>query len=208
MKTLKIFIAILFLSLVSCKSEKVEEETAKGACCAKKDSKTEECLKVSDQSLFNISSKWITQNKDSISFSNFKGKITIIAMVFTHCESACPRIVADMKRVEKEFTKEELNELNFLLISMDPERDTPDRFLEFAKENQINSDWSMISSDENATMEMANLLGVRVKKLSNGGFDHSNTIHVLNREGEILFQQNGLQTDPKETISKIKSNLK
>jgi len=207
MKSLKILIAILFLSLISCKSEKIEDETTKGTCCAKKGTNTEECLKVTDLSLFNITSKWITQNQDTISFSHFSGKLTIIAMVFTHCESACPRIVADIKRIEKEFSKVELEKVNFVLVSMDPERDTPKRFLEFAKENQIDNSWTMISSDENSTMEIANLLGVRIKKMSNGGFDHSNTIHLLNKNGEILFQQNGLQTEPRETILKIQDNI-
>ena len=87
--------------------------------------------------------------------------------------------MADIQRIEKSFTPEELKNIQFLLISMDPLRDTPERFIEFSKEYQLNDDWICISSDENATMEIANVLNVRIKPLAGGGFDHSNVIHLI-----------------------------
>ena len=143
-----------------------------------------------------------------MTFKNLSNKITIAAMVFTHCESACPRIIADIQRIEKAFTKEELQKIQFLLISMDPVRDTPERFIEFSKNHQLNDNWICISSDNNATMEIANVLNVRIKPLSNGGFDHSNTIFLFDNNGNIVFQQNGLAQEPTEMIKQITSLIK
>ena len=161
----------------------------------------------SSESIFNLDSKWIKQNKDSMSLKDLSNKITITAMVFTHCESACPRIVADLQRIEKVFSKEELESIQFLLISMDPERDTPDRFIEFSNDHQLNKNWICISSNDDATMEIANVLNVRIKKLSDGGFDHSNTIHLLDKNGNLVFQQNGLAQEPTQIIKVAKSLL-
>lgn len=203
MKNYKILIALLLLFQFSCNTKEEEK-----SCCKKKD-KVEEVApqEISDESLFNLESTWLMQNDEKVSFGHFKNKIIVAAMVFTHCEAACPRIVADIQRIEKALTEQELENITFLLISMDPERDTPERFKEFAADHQLNKDWVMISSDDDATMEMANILNVRIKKLSDGGFDHSNTIHLLDGGGKIIYQQNGLAQEPTEILKQIKIQL-
>lgn len=55
---------------------------------------------------------------------------------------------------------------------------------------------------------MANLLNVKVKKLACGGFDHSNTIHIINQQGLITYQQNGLEQEPEGSIESVKNLLK
>jgi protein SCO1/2 len=198
---------LLFLSLVilfAC-NEKQEADD----CCKKGSKQTTEVSKpAAAESIFNLESKWIKQNKDSMSLNDLSSKITVAAMVFTHCESACPRIVADIQRIEKAFSKEELQNIQFLLISMDPLRDTPERFIEFSKEHQLNDNWICISSNNDATMEIANVLNVRIKPLTGGGFDHSNTIHLIDKNGNIVFQQNGLAQEPTDLVAETKNLLK
>lgn len=200
-----IALAVSTFFIFSC-NEKEEKE-----CCKKDKNKTEEVVEnetTSNESIFNLESKWVKQNKDNISLKDLSNKITVAAMVFTHCESACPRIVADIQRIEKAFSKEELQNIQFLLITMDPERDTPERFVEFSNDHQLNDNWTCISSNNDATMEIANVLNVRVKPLADGGFDHSNTIHLIDKNGNIVFQQNGLAQEPTEMIEKIKTLIK
>ena len=57
-------------------------------------------------------------------------------------------------------------------------------------------------------MESANELNVRINPLTGGGFDHSNTIHLIDKNGNIVFQQNGLAQEPTEMIEKIKTLIK
>ncbi len=200
MKNIIMAFSLSALFLFSCK-EKEEKE-----CCKKDKGKTEEVINSvsSNESIFNLESRWVKQTKDSMSLQDLSHKITVAAMVFTHCESACPRIVADIQRIEKSFTAEELKNIQFLLISMDPTRDTPERFKEFSKEYQLNDNWICISSNDNGTMELANVLNVRIKPLAGGGFDHSNTIHLIDKNGNITFQQNGLAQEPTEMVNAIR----
>ncbi len=192
-KTILILFSLVAL-FCSCKGDGEKD------CCKKEGSSTLSTGIIPSESLFNISSAWQTQHGDTIALNHLKNKISVVAMVFTHCESACPRIVADMQRIEKSFSEVALKQINFVLISMDPARDTPERFREFAKDHQLNDNWTLLRSDESATMEIANVLNVRVKKLSDGGFDHSNSIFVLNQHGVVAHQQNGLEQEPSETI--------
>lgn len=209
MKKVKILTALLLCTmLMSCKSsisEKVGEKQSKECCTIT--ALGSDVAKIPDESVYNLNSSWKTEKGDSVPFSHFQGKVTVAAMVFTHCASACPRIIADIQRIEKSLLLEERKQVRFLLISMDPERDTPERMQEFAEQFQLNEQWTLISSNEDATMEMANILGVRVKKLSDGGFDHSNVIHVINSAGIIIHQQQGLAVDPAETVAAVQRLL-
>lgn len=198
---LSVFLAIVF---ISCNENK---DTRMKSCCSKE--KPAAKLKaLSGESVYNLTSPWVTQNNQSIQLTRFEGKIIIVAMIFTHCESACPRIVADMQRIESALSTKELRQIDFLLISMNPERDTPARLTEFSKEHNLKTNWTLICSNKDATMEIANVLGVRVKKLEGGGFDHSNVIHVFNQEGLIVHQQNGFAVEQGETLEAIRNLLK
>ena len=197
-------IIILSACLISC--NKNQEIKTKSCCSKEKPAGT--LNELSGESIYNLTSLWTTQTKESFQLNHFKNKIVIAAMVFTHCESACPRIVSDMQRIESSLSEKELQQVTFLLISMDPERDTPARLTEFAGVHKLNSNWTLICSNLDATMEIANVLGVKVKKLETGGFDHSNIIHVLDQQGVIVHQQNGFAVEQDETLKAIRNLIK
>jgi len=67
--------------------------------------------------------------------------------------------------------------------------------------------WTFVCSDDDATAEMANVLGVRIKKLSGGGFDHSNTVYVIGNDGVIAHRQDGLGQDPAGTLQAVHTLL-
>lgn len=201
---MKISFALLILIstiLISC----AKKHELKAKSCCSKETSAETLKEISGESIYNLTSLWTTQSKESLQLSHFQSKIVITAMVFTHCESACPRIVADMQRIESSLSQKDLQQVTFLLISMDPERDTPARLSEFAGEHKLNANWTLICSSLDATMEIANVLGVKVKKLENGGFDHSNIIHVFDQQGVIVHQQNGFVVEQDETIKAFRN---
>lgn len=204
MRTTILLTIFLTTILVSCNSKHSSKEKS---CCSKE--KTEaKPTEISGESVYNLSSTWVTQKNESIQLSKFKDKIIVAAMIFTHCESACPRIVADMQRIESSMSPKELEQIDFLLISMDPERDTPARLTEFSKEHKLDAKWTLICSSQSSTMEIANVLGVRAKKLEDGGFDHSNIINVFDQGGVVTHQQNGFAVELDETIKAVKKLLK
>ena len=204
MKTSLALIIILSTVLNACNKN---AETKTKSCCSNEKSAIEP-KEFSGESVYNLTSSWTTQKKENIKLDHFRNKITVAAMVFTHCESACPRIVADMQRIESSLSKTELQQVTFLLISMDPERDTPARLTEFSTDHKLNANWTLICSSLDATMEIANVLGVKVKKLEGGGFDHSNIIHVFDQEGVIVNQQNGFAVEQDETLKAIRSLIR
>ncbi len=175
----------------------------------KKDEQNKETLvienNISDESIFNLTSKWKTEENETIELKDLKGKTLVMVMIYTTCKAACPRLVADMRNIESKLPKNKLSELQFILVSIDPKNDTPTRLKSFAKENLMDDEhWTFLQGTESDVREFANVLAVKYKQISPLDFSHSNIISVFNSGGELVHQQEGLGVDNKETIETIK----
>ena len=171
--------------------------------------KIEKTDEISENSIFNLTSKWNTEEGKTIQLEELKGKTLVMVMIYTTCKAACPRLVADMRNIEKEIPKNLLNEISFVLVSIDPETDTPKKLKAFAIENYMDGEqWTFLQGDINSVREFANVLAVKYKQISPMDFSHSNIISVFNPQGELVHQQEGLGVDNKETISKIIETVK
>lgn len=159
---------------------------------------------ISEESIFNLTSEWKTQDNKTIHLEDLKGKVTVMVMIYTTCKAACPRLVADMRDIESKMPKAKLEDLNFVLVSIDPETDTPERLKKFAKENFMDAPhWTFLQGNANTVQEFANVLAVKYKKISPMDFSHSNIISVFNKNGELVHQQEGLGVNNENTVAKI-----
>lgn len=156
------------------------------------------------ESIYNVSSKWKNRHGEMLALDDLGGKVQVVAMVYTHCEHACPRILADMERIRENLSEELLSQTNFTIISIDPERDTPQRLTNFANENKLTEDkWTLLNGDQGDVLEIAALLGVKYKRISDTDFTHSNMITVLNKEGEIVHQRKKIEDQHPRVIEVI-----
>lgn len=189
-------------AIISC-----NRTSSDGSCCSTSSSDAGS-TEISGLSVFQLNNEWETYRDETVTLKDFGGKVIVSAMIFTSCPSACPRLVADMKNIEEKLSPEEREKVQFLLISMDPENDDPETMRQFAEDFRLNDSWELIRSDEASTMEIAQVLGVKVKPLEGGGFDHSNIIHFMNRKGEIVHQQHGLNMKPEEGAEIVRELIK
>ncbi len=158
--------------------------------------------KVSDNSIYQLDSKWRDESGKTISLADLKEKKQIMAMIFTSCTYACPLILNDMKKIESQ-TKSK--DVNYLLVSIDPARDTPEVLKSFAERNNLDlNKWRLITGNQNGISELAAVLGFRYKKEKDGSFSHSNIISVLNENGEIAFQHFGLNQSVQDVLNSLK----
>lgn len=159
---------------------------------------------ISENSIFNLTTKWNTQDAKSIELKELKGKTVVLVMIYTTCKAACPRLVADMRNIVKEIPEEYTNKVQYVFVSIDPKNDTPKRLKEFAKENYMDANnYTFLQGTESGVREFANVLAVKYKEISPLDFSHSNIISVFNPQGELVHQQEGLGVDNKETVSSI-----
>ena len=159
---------------------------------------------ISEESIFNLTSNWNTEEGEVIQLEDLKGKTLAMVMIYTTCKAACPRLVADMRNIESKIPKENIENLRFVLVSIDPKVDTPTRLKEFAIENEMDGEqWTFLQGTESGVREFANVLAVKYKQISPMDFSHSNIISVFNPKGELIHQQEGLGVDNKETVEAI-----
>lgn len=196
---------------MKCEGEKTFQHSGNCSVCkmdlksiAEKPSKVVDEHEISDESIFNLTSQWYTEEGKEIQLEDLKGKALVMVMIYTTCKAACPRLVADMRNIEAKIPKENINSLQFVLVSIDPKTDTPERLKAFAKENFMDDNhWTFLQGTESSVREFANVLAVKYKQISPIDFSHSNIISVFNSDGELIHQQEGLGVDNKETIKAI-----
>lgn len=159
---------------------------------------------ITELSIYNLPSKWTNQNGRDLELKEFRGDVLVMVMIYTSCQAACPRLVADMRHIEQNLSDKTKPHVKFLLVSIDPEVDTPERLKVFSIENKMDGNqWVFLRSTEDNTREFAAVLAVNYKKISPIDFSHSNIISVFNSEGELYFQQEGLGVSYDKTIEKI-----
>lgn len=156
---------------------------------------------IESASIFNLSSKWKTQNDETIELKDLKGDVLVMVMVYTSCQAACPRLVADMRNIRKKIDSEDVR---YVLVSIDPEVDTPEVLKAFAIENEMDSkEWTFLQGTVDDVREFSNVLAVKYKQISPIDFSHSNIISVFDKQGVLYHQQEGLGVDNETTVSKI-----
>lgn len=196
---------------MQCEGDKVYQEEGSCPVCnmdikpiAEKVKAIHNSDEISETSIFNLTTKWNTEEGESIELKDLKGKTIVMVMIYTTCKAACPRLVADMRNIEAQIPDELIKDINFVMVSIDPETDTPKRLKEFAIENFMDGEqWTFLQGSVSGVREFANVLAVKYKEISPLDFSHSNIISVFNTNGELMHQQEGLGVDNKETIKTI-----
>lgn len=164
---------------------------------------------ISPDSIYNVPTKWEKQNGENITFSDLKDKVLVTAMIFTSCKTACPRLTAEMRTISEKVGKTDPDKIQYLLISIDPENDTPEVMKRYLSVNRFNENqWTFIRGNEESTRELANIMAVKYKEISPIEFSHSNIITVYSKKGILSFQKEGLDGDYDAIVNDIKKQIK
>jgi protein SCO1/2 len=130
-----------------------------------------------------------------------------MGMIFTNCGYACPHLTNDMKNIAAKL-KGKREKVNFVQVSFDTERDNPEQLQKFSSEMGLDKDWILLHGNEQAVRTLSVLLNVQFDKDAEGNFSHSNLITVLDKNGVLVYQKEGLDADHVETVEKINELLK
>jgi protein SCO1/2 len=154
--------------------------------------------------LYQLDSTWDSDAGRTIRLEVLRGRPQVVAMFFTQCEFACPLLVNDMKRIEAALPESIRQQTDFLLVSFDSARDTPEVLRAYRSRLKLPLErWTLLTGRPEDIRELAALLGVNYRQDARGQFAHSNLITLLNAEGEVIAQQNGLNLAPDDMAQKL-----
>jgi protein SCO1/2 len=74
-----------------------------------------------------------------------KGKILLINFFFTECDAICPLTTENLARVQELLGPRVGNEIRMVSISLQPERDTPDRLASYARTYGVGPGWLFLT---------------------------------------------------------------
>lgn len=128
---------------------------------------------------------------EQMSTSELEGKVVLMYFGYTNCPDFCPTTLRDFLRVKQDLG-DQADEVAFMMVSVDPARDTPavmKEFLEFydpefigltgTEEDlvPIKQEFGIISDPGEATPETGSYF-----------VDHSTKTYVLNQDGELALE--------------------
>ncbi|MFD2517524.1 SCO family protein [Salinimicrobium flavum] len=201
-----VFILFVLLLFSACNQSDKKQDMAEKEVAATENSA--ENTELPELSIYHLPATWTTQNNEYIQLEDLRGNVLVMVMIYTSCKAACPRLIADMRNIEKQVPGKYLGKTKFIMVSIDPETDTPQRLEAFAKENEMEEDhWVFLRGTPEDTREFATVLAVSYKKISPIDFSHSNIISVFDEEGVLVHQQEGLGVDNTETVEAIKTEI-
>ncbi|MBX2985960.1 MAG: SCO family protein [Bacteroidia bacterium] len=159
---------------------------------------------IPSESIFNLTSEWQNQEGEKLHLKDLQGKTLVVVMIYTHCKAACPILVSKMKKIEAKIDRKYIDNVSLVLVSIDPENDTPEQLKKFAKTNKMEAkQWIFLRSNELATQEFANVLSMKYKKIDPVDFSHSNIITVFDPRGTLINQEEGTEIDVEKVVSTV-----
>ena len=150
---------------------------------------------------------FIDQDSNIITNETFKDKIYVADFVFLSCESICPKMNVQMKRLYDIYKGNP--DIVFLSHTIDPDNDTLERIKEFMKAQNIETaKWHMVRGNEEDVLKIANqgYFSIAYKdsttKDPGAQYEHQGWMILVDKYGRVRSMKDG--TDQFEVAKLIK----
>jgi protein SCO1 len=130
-----------------------------------------------------------TQGKPA-SPAALRGHPTLVFFGFTHCPDVCPTTLALLANVQKQVAQQDpaLSGIKVALISVDPERDTPEQLGSYIA--SFRGDLIGLTGSASEIVKATRGFGVAAARVDLGGgnytMDHSAAVFVLDSQARIV----------------------
>jgi protein SCO1/2 len=158
----------------------------------------------SDKSVFRLDTKWTSDTGREMKLAELRGRPLVVALFFTSCQHSCQFIVRDMKSIESRLSKKSRGKVEFLLVSIDPERDSVEALAAFRTKLGLGTEhWHLLRGPDKAVRQLADRIGFNYYPGSKTQFAHSLLVTVLDGDGEVVHQQVGIGVDRRGAVSTL-----
>ena len=127
----------------------------------------------------------ISDQNMNFAIDDFKGKWSILFFGFTFCPDICPLTMKQLSNVKEEL-KDKANRINFYLVSIDPDRDSPENlrtYLDNFDKEFIGLTGEIDKIYKFSTQVNAPFFPVVNSNEENYTVDHSGSLVLINPEG-------------------------
>jgi len=155
----------------------------------------------------------INQAGEKVTFpDDFLGKPILVGYVYTRCPDICPMITYNMRDISREL--EDNSDLQFVSISFDPGRDTPEILAGYAESYKLDTkSWTLLTGNPGTVDKLLDRLEIAVQKtptrFTEEGeeiyfLDHTDRVSLIDSEGKLRSNYYGSELDTEYVLEDIK----
>jgi protein SCO1/2 len=150
------------------------------------------------ESVYRLDIPLVGQDGRRFQLADRRGRAQVISMFYSSCPYVCPLTIDTLRKTQKALAPPEQKKLDVLLVSFDPERDTPARLKQVADERKLDSsNWTLASTDAASVRKLAAILDIQYRILAGGDINHSTSLVLLDASGRIVMHTEKMgETDP------------
>lgn len=143
---------------------------------------------------------------------DYKGKTVVLGFIYTHCPDICPMTTHNINLVKKELDKNGADDVAYVDISFDPDRDSPSVLKSYADVRGINtSQFNFLTGDKDqikALLKECNIYALPGDTTVVDGdtsyfYIHTDRISVMDPDGKIRAEYKGSTANREELIKDI-----
>jgi protein SCO1/2 len=154
-------------------------------------------------------------NKEVIFPENIIGHITVMGFIYTHCPDICPMTTHNMYLTEKKLREEDIQDVKFVALSFDPDRDSPEILKNFADIRDLDfNSWTLLTGEKSTVNELLKRFDVKAIKTDESIDDegnseysmmHTDRISLIDKNGRLRKNYKGSTLNIEEIIKNIKT---
>jgi protein SCO1/2 len=119
-----------------------------------------------------------------VMLEQYRGEPLVVTMFYGTCKSVCPLLTRAMTATAATLPAASRDKVRFLMVTLDPERDTTAELTRFMKEYDLKSPrFEVARTDAGGVRLLAAALGIKYRQLPDGNFSHSSVLTVLDGDG-------------------------
>lgn len=149
-----------------------------------------------------------TQDGGRLTLRDLRGKVAVVTFVYGSCTDTCPILTAKLASLQAPLGPELGSAVVFVAITVDPERDTPDRLKEYAARHGVRSPgWTFLTGTPAEIADVARRYGVYARRTAGGDVDHTFLTSIVDGGGVLRVQYMGVRFDTGEFLGDLRSAL-
>jgi protein SCO1/2 len=146
----------------------------------------------------------IDPNGDAVSLSDLKGRVVLLDFIYTHCPGPCPILTATHVSVQRKLPEELRERVHLVSISLDPERDTPERMGAYGEERGADlAHWSFLTGDAASIDAVLAAYQVGSTPAKDGEISHLVITYLIDPEGRVAKRFLGTEHSAEEIVAEI-----
>lgn len=157
-------------------------------------------------SIYQLNIPLTDQSAAATTLDRYRGQPVVISMFYGSCPHVCPMLISTIQRYERELPEARRGRLRVLMVSIDPQRDTPARLAEVAGRHRVDGKrWTLARADAAAVRKLAAALNIQYRELPDGEFNHSTVLTLLDPSGRIVRQTSSMGKPDAEFSDALKA---